>query len=305
MQRFIVIRFVQALVALFAVSIIVFSLARISGDPLDTLLSFESGPEQRAAVAKYWGLDRPLPEQYLKFIGNAFQGDFGTSFKWRLPVMDLINDRLWNTVQLAGLSLVVATMVALPLGVLSAVKRDTPLDYLGKLIALIGQAAPQFWVGLVLIMIFAVRLELVQTSGKGGFSSYILPAITEGMFYAAAIMRITRSAMLDVLDSEYVKLARIKGLAEWKVIWKHVLRNAAIAPLTLFGLIMGSVLLGAVATETVFAWPGLGFLAFDAVTARDYPLIQAVVLVFSIIFIAVNLFVDVLYAYLDPRIRYQ
>ena len=305
MQRFILIRFVQALVALFAVSIIVFSLARISGDPLDTLLSFESGPEQRAAVAKYWGLDRPLPEQYLKFIGNAFQGDFGTSFKWRLPVMDLINDRLWNTVQLAGLSLVVATMVALPLGVLSAVKRDTPLDYLGKLIALIGQAAPQFWVGLVLIMIFAVRLELVQTSGKGGFSSYILPAITEGMFYAAAIMRITRSAMLDVLDSEYVKLARIKGLAEWKVIWKHVLRNAAIAPLTLFGLIMGSVLLGAVATETVFAWPGLGFLAFDAVTARDYPLIQAVVLVFSIIFIAVNLFVDVLYAYLDPRIRYQ
>jgi peptide/nickel transport system permease protein len=305
MQRFIVIRFVQALVALFAVSIIVFSLARISGDPLDTLLSFESGPEQRAAVAKYWGLDRPLPEQYLKFIGNAFQGDFGTSFKWRLPVMDLINDRLWNTVQLAGLSLVVATVVALPLGVLSAVKRDTPLDYLGKLIALIGQAAPQFWVGLVLIMIFAVRLELVQTSGKGGFSSYILPAITEGMFYAAAIMRITRSAMLDVLDSEYVKLARIKGLAEWKVIWKHVLRNAAIAPLTLFGLIMGSVLLGAVATETVFAWPGLGFLAFDAVTARDYPLIQAVVLVFSIIFIAVNLFVDVLYAYLDPRIRYQ
>ena len=305
MQRFILIRFVQALVALFAVSIIVFSLARISGDPLDTLLSFESGPEQRAAVAKYWGLDRPLPEQYLKFIGNAFQGDFGTSFKWRLPVMDLINDRLWNTVQLAGLSLVVATVVALPLGVLSAVKRDTPLDYLGKLIALIGQAAPQFWVGLVLIMIFAVRLELVQTSGKGGFSSYILPAITEGMFYAAAIMRITRSAMLDVLDSEYVKLARIKGLAEWKVIWKHVLRNAAIAPLTLFGLIMGSVLLGAVATETVFAWPGLGFLAFDAVTARDYPLIQAVVLVFSIIFIAVNLFVDVLYAYLDPRIRYQ
>ena len=305
MQRFILIRFVQALVALFAVSIIVFSLARISGDPLDTLLSFESGPEQRAAVAKYWGLDRPLPEQYLKFIGNAFQGDFGTSFKWRLPVMDLINDRLWNTVQLAGLSLVVATVVALPLGVLSAVKRDTPLDYLGKLIALIGQAAPQFWVGLVLIMIFAVRLELVQTSGKGGFSSYILPAITEGMFYAAAIMRITRSAMLDVLDSEYVKLARIKGLAEWKVIWKHVLRNAAIAPLTLFGLIMGSVLLGAVATETVFAWPGLGFLAFDAVTARDYPLIQAVVLVFSIIFIAVNLFVDILYAYLDPRIRYQ
>ncbi len=305
MQRFILIRLLQALVALVAVSIIVFSLARITGSPLDTLMSFESGPEQKAAVAKYWGLDRPLPEQYIKFIGNALRGDLGTSFKWRLPVMDLISDRLLNTLQLAGLSLVVATAVALPLGVLSAVKRDTPLDYIGKLIALLGQAAPQFWVGLVLIMIFAVKLELVQTSGKGGFSSFILPAITEGMFYAAAIMRITRSAMLDVLDSEYVKLARIKGLAEWKVIWKHVLRNAAIAPLTLFGLIMGSVLLGAVATETVFAWPGLGFLAFDAVTARDFPLIQAVVLVFSILFIAVNLMVDILYAYLDPRIRYQ
>ena len=238
MQRFIVIRFFQAIIALFAVSIIVFGLARITGSPLDSLLSFESGPEQRALVEKYWGLDRPLPEQYFKFISNAVQGDFGTSFKWRLPVMDLISDRLLNTLELAALSLVVATAIALPIGVLSAVKRDTPLDYIGKLIALIGQSAPPFWLGLILIMIFAVQLDLVQTSGKGGFTSFILPAITEGVFYAAAIMRIVRSAMLDALDSEYVKLARIKGLAEWKVIWKHVLRNAAIAPLTLFGLIL-------------------------------------------------------------------
>ena len=305
MQRFIVIRFFQAIIALFAVSIIVFGLARITGSPLDSLLSFESGPEQRALVEKYWGLDRPLPEQYFKFISNAVQGDLGTSFKWRLPVMDLISDRLLNTLELAALSLVVATAIALPIGVLSAVKRDTPLDYIGKLIALIGQSAPPFWLGLILIMIFAVKLDLVQTSGKGGFTSFILPAITEGVFYAAAIMRIVRSAMLDALDSEYVKLARIKGLAEWKVIWKHVLRNAAIAPLTLFGLILGTVLLGAVATETVFAWPGLGFLAFEAVSARDYPLIQAVVLVFSVMFILVNLVTDILYAYLDPRIRYQ
>ena len=305
MQRFIVIRFFQAIIALFAVSIIVFGLARITGSPLDSLLSFESGPEQRALVEKYWGLDRPLPEQYFKFISNAVQGDFGTSFKWRLPVMDLISDRLLNTLELAALSLVVATAIALPIGVLSAVKRDTPLDYIGKLIALIGQSAPPFWLGLILIMIFAVQLDLVQTSGKGGFTSFILPAITEGVFYAAAIMRIVRSAMLDALDSEYVKLARIKGLAEWKVIWKHVLRNAAIAPLTLFGLILGTVLLGAVATETVFAWPGLGFLAFEAVSARDYPLIQAVVLVFSVMFILVNLVTDILYVYLDPRIRYQ
>ena len=305
MQRFILLRFAQAIATLFAVSVIVFGMARITGSPLDSLLSFESGPEQRALVAQYWGLDRPLVEQYFKFISNAVQGDFATSFKWRLPVMDLIKDRLANTLVLAGLSLVVATAIALPIGVLSAVKRDTPLDYLGKLIALFGQSTPQFWLGLVLIMIFAVRLDLVQSSGKGGPSSFILPAITEGLFYAAAIMRIVRSAMLDTLDSEYIKLARIKGLAEWKVIWKHVLRNAAIAPLTLFGLIMGAVLLGAVATETVFAWPGLGFLAFEAVNARDYPLIQAIVLVFSGMFILVNLVVDILYAYLDPRIRYQ
>ena len=305
MQRFIMIRIVQAIAALVLVSIIVFGLARISGSPIDALVAFNTTEEQKAQIAHYWGLDRPLIEQYFKFVGNAVQGEFGDSFKWRLPIMDLIKQRSVNTLQLAALSLVVSTAVALPIGVLSAVRRDTPLDYLGKLIALIGQAAPQFWLGLILIMIFAVRLDLVPTSGKGGASSYVLPAITEGLFYAAAIMRIVRSAMLDALDSEYVKLARIKGLAEWKVIWKHVLRNAAIAPLTLFGLIMGSVLLGAVATETVFAWPGLGFLAFEAVNARDYPMIQAVVLVFSVIFILVNLVVDILYAYLDPRIRYQ
>ena len=305
MQRFILIRILQAIIALFVVSIIVFGLARISGSPIDALVAFNTSPEQKEHIKHYWGLDRPLHTQYFKFVGNALQGKFGESFKWRLPIMDLLKQRTANTLVLAGLSMLVATLFALPIGVLSAVKRDTPLDYIGKIIALVGQSAPQFWLGLILIMVFAVKLDLVPTSGKGGPSSYILPAITEGLFYMAAIMRIVRSAMLDALDSEYVKLARIKGLPEWKVIWKHVLRNAAIAPLTLFGLILGSVLLGAVATETVFAWPGLGFLAFEAVNSRDYPMIQAVVLVFSVIFIAVNLVVDILYAYLDPRIRYQ
>jgi peptide/nickel transport system permease protein len=305
MQRFILIRIFQAIIALFVVSIVVFGLARISGSPIDALVSFNTTIEQKEQIKHYWGLDQPVHKQYFKFIGNAVQGKFGDSFKWRLPIMDLLKQRTANTLVLAGLSMLVATLVAIPIGVLSAVKRDTPLDYIGKLFALVGQSAPQFWLGLILIMIFAVKLGLVPTSGKSGPSSYILPAITEGLFYAAAIMRMVRSAMLDALDSEYVKLARIKGLPEWKVIWKHVLRNAAIAPLTLFGLILGSVLLGAVATETVFAWPGLGFLAFEAVNARDYPMLQAVVLVFSVIFISVNLVVDILYAYLDPRIRYQ
>ena len=304
MQRYILIRLLQAIVVFIAVSVVVFSMARLAGSPLDTLIGIEANREHRAAVEKHWGLDKSQPEQYFIFIGNLVQGDFGDSFKWRLPVMDLIKDRFVNTLMLAGLSLVVATAIGVTIGVLSAVKKDTLWDYIGKLFALLGQAAPQFWVGLILIMVFAVRLNLVQTSGKGGPSSFILPATTEGMYYAAAIMRIVRSAMLDVLDSEYIKLARIKGLAEWKVIWKHGLRNAAIAPLTLFGLIAGTVLLGAVATETVFAWPGLGFLAFDAVKSRDYPLIQAIALIFSAIIVLVNLVVDILYAYLDPRIRY-
>ena len=307
MQRFILLRFGQAILAVFAVSIIVFGLARISGDPLDTLLSFEAGadPEQRAKIAAYWGLDKSLPEQYVTFIWNASHLDFGNSFKYRLAAADLIKDRAPNTFMLAGLAIVVATLIALPVGVLSAVKKDSPLDYFGKILALVGQSAPPFWLGLLLMWIFAVKLGLVQTSGKGGFTSIILPAVALGLFWVAALMRLVRSAMLDVLDSEYVKLARIKGLAEWKVIWKHVFRNAAIAPLTFFGLILGNLLLGSVSIETVFQWPGLGFLAFEAVFARDFPVVQGVVLVFSVIFILVNFIVDILYAYLDPRIRYQ
>ena len=305
MQRFVAIRFGQAFLALWAVSVLVFGLARISGNPLDALLSFEAGPEQKALIKEYWGLDKSLPEQYFTFIGNAFKGDFGESFRFRTPVMELIKVRFLNTLQLAALSVAVASSIGIPMGVLSAVHRNSALDNVGKIIALLGQSAPPFWLGLVLVWVFAVQLDLVVTSGKGGFSTFILPSLALGLFWVAALMRLVRSAMLDVLESEYVKLARIKGLAEWKVIWKHVLRNAAIVPLTYFGIILGSLLLGSVSIETVFVWPGLGFLAFQAVVSRDYPLIQAIVLVFSVLFIAVNLVVDILYAYLDPRIRYQ
>ena len=305
MQRYILIRGIWAIVALWAVSILVFGLARITGDPTNTLLSFEATDEQREIMKAYWGLDRPLPEQYAFFMGNIFQGDLGDSFKWRQPVTDLVKDRFPNTILLAVLAIAVASVIAIPMGVLSAVKRDSLFDSIGKSIALVGQSAPPFWLGLVLMWIFAVQLDLVPTSGKGGVSSFILPTLALGLFWVAALMRLIRSAMLDVLDSEYVKLARIKGLAEWRVIWKHVLRNAAIAPLTYFGIILGSLLVGSVTVETVFAWPGLGYLVFEAVIIRDYPLVQAVVLIFSVLFIVVNLIVDILYAYLDPRIRYQ
>ena len=305
MQRYIVIRAGWAILALWVVSILVFGLARITGSPTDTLLSFESSDEQRELMKAYWGLDRPLPEQYVIFMGNIFKGDLGDSFKWRQPVTNLVKERFPNTIILAVLAIAVASLIAVPMGVLSAVHRDTFFDSIGKSIALIGQSTPPFWLGLVLMWVFAVRLDLVPTSGKSDVTSFILPTLALGLFWVAALMRLIRSAMLDVLDSEYVKLARIKGLAEWKVIWKHVLRNAAIAPLTYFGIILGNLLVGSVTVETVFAWPGLGYLVFEAVIIRDYPLVQAVVLIFSVLFIAVNLLVDILYAYLDPRIRYQ
>ena len=305
MQRYIVVRLLQTIVALWAVSIIVFALARITGNPLDTLLSFEATLEDRERVAAALGLDRPLYTQYFIFVGNVLRGEFGESFKWRLPASELVFGRFPASLALAGLAITIATLVAVPLGVITAVKRDSVLDYGGKALALVGQAAPPFWLGLVLIWVFGVELGVVPTSGRSGWSSYVLPAVSLGLFWVAALMRLIRSSMLDALDSEYVKLARVKGLPEYKVIWKHTLRNAAIAPITYFGIILGSLLVGSVSIETVFAWPGVGFLAFQAVLARDFPVIQTVVLLFSVVFITTNLLIDILYAYLDPRIRYN
>jgi peptide/nickel transport system permease protein len=219
--------------------------------------------------------------------------------------MGLVWQRLPATLQLAGFALLISALIALPIGVLAAVMKGTPWDAGAKLIALLGQSLPGFWLGIVLMWIFAVHLGWFPTSGKGGIEYMILPAITLGWFQVAAIMRLVRSSMLEVLDSEFVKLTRIKGLAEWKVIWKHCLRNAAIAPLTFFAIIAGVLMTGSVITESVFSWPGTGLLVVDAVRARDFQVVQAVVIVFSAIFILTNLLVDILYAYLDPRIRYQ
>ena len=299
------VRLLQTIVALWAVSIIVFALARITGNPLDTLLSFEATLEDRERVAAALGLDRPLYTQYFIFVGNVLRGEFGESFKWRLPASELVFARFPASLALAGLAITIATLVAVPLGVITAVKRDSVLDYGGKALALVGQAAPPFWLGLVLIWVFGVELGVVPTSGRSGWSSYVLPAVSLGLFWVAALMRLIRSSMLDALDSEYVKLARVKGLPEYKVIWKHTLRNAAIAPITYVGIILGSLLVGSVSIETVFAWPGVGVLAFQAVLARDFPVIQTVVLLFSVVFIMTNLLIDILYAYLDPRIRYN
>jgi peptide/nickel transport system permease protein len=306
MQRFIVVRALQSLLALLVMSMIVFGLARISGNPLDVMLPIEALPEDYARLEQHWGLDKPVHQQYFIFIKKALQGDFGQSLKYQgQSAMRLVADRLPATLELAGVALLISVILALPIGVLAAVAKGSYWDTAAKIIALLGQSLPAFWLGIVLMWIFAVHLDWLPSSGRGGLTHLILPAITLGWFQVAVIMRLVRSSMLEVLDSEFVKLARVKGIPEWKVIWKHCLRNASIAPLTVFAIIAGSLLTGSVVTETVFTWPGVGLLVVDAVRSRDFQVVQAVVIMFAGIFILCNLLVDILYAYLDPRIRYQ
>ena len=305
MQRYILIRLIQSVFTLIGVSIIVFSLARLSGNPLDVLLPEEADDETFTRISELWGLNDPWYIQYFTFVKNASRGEFGPSFKWQgRTAMELVLLHLPATLQLAGFSIAVAVLMAVPIGVMSAVKKGTLLDTVGKLIALLGQSLPSFWLAIVLIWIFAVKLGWFPTSGRGGFDNMILPASALGWFSVASFMRLTRSSMLNVLDSEYIKLARIKGLPEWKVIWKHGLKNAAIPPLTVFGAIVVSQMTGSVTIETVFAWPGIGLLALQAVNARDYQVIQAVTMFISVLFIGMNLLIDILYAYIDPRIRF-
>ena len=306
MQRFIAVRVLQSLLALVVMSMIVFGLARLSGNPIDVMLPIEAEQEDYARLEKHWGLDKPLHVQYYIFVKKALQGDFGESLKYQgKSAMSLVVDRLPATLELAGFALLISAILALPIGVLAAVAKGSSMDTAAKVIALLGQSLPAFWLGIVLMWIFAVTLDWLPSSGRGGLKHLILPAITLGWFQVAVIMRLVRSSMLEVLDSEFVKLARVKGIPEWKVVWKHCLRNASIAPLTVFAIIAGSLLTGSVVTETVFTWPGVGLLVVDAVRSRDFQVVQAVVILFAGIFILCNLLVDILYAYLDPRIRYQ
>lgn len=306
MQRFIAVRVMQSLLAIFVMSVIVFGLARMSGNPLDVMLPIEAVAEDYERLEKHWGLDKPLYEQYAIFITKALQGDFGESLKYQgQSAMGLVAERLPATLELAGFALLISIILALPIGVLAAVGKGTNWDTSAKVVALLGQSLPNFWLGIVLMWIFAVLLDWLPASGRGGIQHLILPAISLGWFQVAVIMRLVRSSMLEVLDSEFVKLARVKGIPEWKVIWKHCLRNASIAPLTVFAIIAGSLITGSVVTETVFTWPGVGLLVVDAVRSRDFQVVQAVVILFAGIFILCNLLVDIMYAYLDPRIRYQ
>jgi ABC-type dipeptide/oligopeptide/nickel transport system permease component len=305
MQRYIVMRFLQSLLALVILSVLIFLLARATGDPLMLILPMQASEEDYANARRILGLDKPLPVQYGMFIAKALRGDFGTSLRARKPVKELLLERLPNSVKLAGFSLLVSLAVAFPLGVVAAVKKGTGIDTAANVIAVLGQSLPAFWVGILLIELVAGRWQILPAGGTGGFSHYILPGFTLGWFVVAGMMRLLRSSMLDVLDSEFIKMARVKGVPERWVVWKHALRNALIPVVTFGAIYFAIIVTTAIVVETVFAWPGMGRLTYEAITSRDFPVIQAVVLTTAVIVIVVNLGVDILYAYLDPRIRYH
>ena len=293
------------IVTLIAVSMIIFIMARVTGDPRVLLLDENASREQWERMGVELGLDKPYFYQYGLFMKDVLRGDFGESIKLQEPVMTAIAGRIWPTVQLGGGAFLLALVVGIPLGVLSAVMRGTAVDQLGRVIAMVGQAAPSFWLGIMFMFFFAVKLGWVPPSGREGWNSIILPMVTLawGGFLAGSL-RLMRSAMLDVMDSEYIKLAKAKGVSTRSLIWKHAFRNALIPPLTLAGVSMPAILTGSITTELVFAWPGMGQLAIQALYTSDYPLLQGLTIVFTLGYVGVALAVDVLYAYIDPRIRF-
>lgn len=303
MGRFLLTRVVQSVATLAILSVVVFLLARTTGDPLTLILPMEATPQDYANARHEFGLDRPLPVQYAWFMARVLQGDFGMSLYARLPVSQLIGERLPNSLKLASFSMAVSVLLAFPLGVMAAVKKDTAVDRTAQVIAVLGQSLPTFWVGIVLIEIVAGRLQWLPAGDSGGLSHYILPGFTLGWFVVAGMMRLVRSGMLEVLDSDYVKMARVKGVRESRVIWLHALKNALIPVITFAGVYFAILVTTAIIVETVFAWPGMGRLAYEGIITRDFPVIQAVVLVTAVIVAAVNLGVDCLYAVIDPRIR--
>lgn len=306
MQRFIFVRILQGIVTLFALSLMVFFIPRVAGNPLDLLLPLQATQEDYQQAAVRLGLDKPLYEQYLLFLEHSLVGDFGNSVKSSVPVIELILTRLPNSVSLAGVAMLFSLAIAIPLGVLAATRQGSWVDSLFRVIAVLGQSVPQFWLGLMLILLFSINLNVLPPFGMESWKSYLMPAFTLGAgIVTAGVMRLLRSSMIDVLGSEYVKLARVKGVPETGVVWKHALRNAILPVITFTGIYFGLLIGLAVVVETVFAWPGLGRLSYEAVLWKDYPVIQGVILFTAVIVMVVNLLVDILYAYVDPRIRYD
>jgi peptide/nickel transport system permease protein len=305
MTRFIIIRLLQTLIALFGISILIFVLEHASGDPTMLMRTPLSTEEDINNIRESLGLDKPAIEQYWIFIKGLSHGDLGNSLTKKRPITDMIMERIPASLNLGGISFVLGIVGALILGVLAAVRRDSIFDNGVKFVAILGQALPGFWVAIMAIYVFAVVLHLVPTFGYGKPINYVLPVLTNTFFLLPGMMRLVRSSMLDVLDSEYVKLARIKGLSERVVIWKHALRNALISPLTTAGMLFAGLITGSVIIENIFGWPGVGRLSIEAVTGRDFPLVQGITMMVAIFVLIVNLVVDIAYAWVDPQIRYQ
>jgi peptide/nickel transport system permease protein len=297
-------RLAEAAVALLLMSLLIFLLSRVTGDPIALLLSDDATEADRLDLIRQLNLDRPLWEQYFSFLSNALQGDFGRSVAGgQEDALKVVLERIPASLSLAGVALTFTLALGIVLGVLASITRGTPADVLIRLVALIGQSVPSFWLGIMLIYLVSVHWGLLPTSGVGTWKHYVLPALTLGLFTLAAVTRLVRASMLDALGSEYVKLARIKGVSEATVVLRHALANSLIPVVTFMGTFFATMITGAVVVETVFAWPGIGRLAFEAILSRDFPVIQTVVLVITAFFILANLIVDMLYLAIDPRMR--
>lgn len=305
MTAYVARRLLMLALTLLGVTTLLFLLRSQLGDPTLFLLPPDASEQARVELLRRLGLDRPLGEQYLAFIGHALRGDLGLSWRYNQPVLPLVLEALPATLMLAGAALGLGLACAIPLGVAAAVRRDSWVDTVASFVAVTGQAMPVYWSGLLLILLFSSTLRLLPSMGAEGWAALILPAATLGLNTMARIMRITRSAMLDVLGQDFVRMVRAKGLPETVVVIRHALRNAAVPIVALVGLQLGSLLGGAVLVETVFAWPGVGRVAVNAVYARDFPLVQAVALVVTVLFSVINLAVDLIAASLNPQIRLE
>src|SRR5437763_2869153 len=303
MGQFMMRRTLYAVVTLFILSLTIFLVVRLTGDPVTLLAEPGARAEDLERVRSEWGLDRPWLVQYLAFAKNVFTGELGKSFNYQMPVSTLYFQRLPNSLELAFAATLISFIIGIPAGLISAVKVNTAWDNAGKVIALFGLAVPGFWLGLVLILIFSVWLGWLPTSGQGGWRNLIMPAVALGWYFAASLLRLTRSSMLEVMRSEYIKLARLKGLPGYVVIAMHAFKNALIPVLTLAGVNLVVMINAAVIIEVIFAWPGIGRLLYEGIFQRDFPLVQGVVMEAGIMIVLINLAIDLLYAYIDPRIR--
>jgi len=304
MFRYTIRRLLQSLIVLLGVSFVIFVISRLGGDPVGLMLGPEVQEAEREALRRQWGLDAPLHIQYIRFLSQAARGDFGNSILAGVPAMGLVLERLPATIQLAAFALVFATAVGIPLGVISALKHNTLFDYVAMAFTLLGQSLPSFWLGILLILVLGLRLRALPISGRGGLLHMVMPGVTLGSGLVATIARLTRTSMLEVLGADYIRTAQAKGLSEWVVTLRHVLRNALIPVVTVMGMSLAGLLSGAVVTEQIFAWPGIGRLAINSIYQRDFPVVQADVLFVAVVVVVMNFVVDVAYTLLDPRIRY-